>query len=332
MSYCVILDANVWVAERLLQSSIGSAFLYALSVADAIIGVPEVVEIETSHVLEIMCEDAIEDIRQARRLLQQMSEHRALYTGPSSGAIREGIASRWKALSGRIERVPFSLEQAGAALQRVVQGVAPAAKNNEQFRDCCIWEAAKLLASNRPVHLVSNDAAFFEGRDRKRGLAESLREEAATNRIDIDVYPTIATFLTAKAAVSAALDEKAIAAAIVKAVEPLVYAKAAGDDARSVSLTLLGTPTIHGYSTPKPSALAISFEVSYDCKRINEDKEVNSRLSIRGTCSYDARKNSISEIEVKEWHDTLPIGEGFTTLHFSGHGTWWRPRRTRFIM
>ena len=29
--YYVLLDANVWVAERLLQSSIGSALLYALT-------------------------------------------------------------------------------------------------------------------------------------------------------------------------------------------------------------------------------------------------------------------------------------------------------------
>lgn len=33
--YSVILDANIWVAERLLQTSIGSAVLYALTFARA---------------------------------------------------------------------------------------------------------------------------------------------------------------------------------------------------------------------------------------------------------------------------------------------------------
>ena len=42
--FFVLLDANIWVAERLLQSSIGSALLYALTGANASILLPEVVE------------------------------------------------------------------------------------------------------------------------------------------------------------------------------------------------------------------------------------------------------------------------------------------------
>ena len=49
--FCVLLDANVWVAERLLQTSIGSAFLYALTASKATIGLPEIVEEEVNGAL-----------------------------------------------------------------------------------------------------------------------------------------------------------------------------------------------------------------------------------------------------------------------------------------
>jgi hypothetical protein len=45
--YFLLLDANVWVTERLLRSSIGSALLYAVTGAGALIGLPEIVETET---------------------------------------------------------------------------------------------------------------------------------------------------------------------------------------------------------------------------------------------------------------------------------------------
>jgi predicted nucleic acid-binding protein len=54
----VLLDANVWVAERLLQSAIGGALLYALTRAKATIVLPEVVELEVNRVLPELAEKA----------------------------------------------------------------------------------------------------------------------------------------------------------------------------------------------------------------------------------------------------------------------------------
>jgi hypothetical protein len=52
--YYVLLDSNVWVAERLLQSSIGSALLYALARTKSSILLPEVVELEIARILPDM--------------------------------------------------------------------------------------------------------------------------------------------------------------------------------------------------------------------------------------------------------------------------------------
>jgi hypothetical protein len=114
----VLLDTNVWVAERLLQSSIGSAFLYALARTNSSILLPEVVELEISRVLPDMAERAISVVKDGLSLLRQLSGHRLAVTAPSGLAIEEGIAERWKQLSGLLIRIPFTHDQAKSALWR----------------------------------------------------------------------------------------------------------------------------------------------------------------------------------------------------------------------
>jgi hypothetical protein len=144
--YYVLLDTNVWVAERLLQSSIGSAFLYALTRTKSSILLPEVVELEIARVLPDLAEQAVSRIRGELSLLRQLSGHDKLrVTAPSALAIREGIEERWGQLSGSLIRIPFTHDQAKSALQRVINKAPPSGQNNEQFRDCasgtllCRW-------------------------------------------------------------------------------------------------------------------------------------------------------------------------------------------------
>src|SRR5215216_7503986 len=98
--YYVVVDANIWVAERMLQSSIGSAFLYALTSAKSSILLPEVVELEIAQVLPNMAERAVGLIERELSLLQQLSGQNLTVSAPSGLAIEEGIMDRWKQLSG----------------------------------------------------------------------------------------------------------------------------------------------------------------------------------------------------------------------------------------
>jgi hypothetical protein len=68
-----ILDANAWVSERLLQTTIGSALLYAVSTARAALVLPEVVQFEVNSVLSEHAQAAIEDIRKGIALLKHVS-------------------------------------------------------------------------------------------------------------------------------------------------------------------------------------------------------------------------------------------------------------------
>jgi hypothetical protein len=87
--YYVVLDANVWVTERLLQSSLGSAVLFALTGAHALIGLPEVVEIEVNSILTKQAKEAVEGLRKNAQLLSQLSGQRATHQVPTSEAIQK---------------------------------------------------------------------------------------------------------------------------------------------------------------------------------------------------------------------------------------------------
>jgi PIN domain len=186
--FLVILDSNVWVAERLLQTTLGTALLFAITTGDGAIGLPEVVELEVGHVLTAHADQAVEAIRKNTQLLRQLSGRKVSHYVPTQSAIQAGMMDRWNALSGVLRRTIFTHEQAKAGLARVVAKLPPSGENNEQFRDACIWAAALESAKESPVHLITNDRAFFEGRDQNRAvLAKVLQHEVKEHAVDISI-------------------------------------------------------------------------------------------------------------------------------------------------
>jgi hypothetical protein len=318
--YYVVLDTNVWVTERLLQSSLGSAVLFALTGGHTLIGLPEVVEIEVKSVLSKQAEEAVEGLRKNTQLLSQLSGQRARHQVPTSEAIQEGIAQRWAQLGGILKRIPFSLEQAKAALRRVLEKRPPSGVNNEQFRDCCIWETSFELSAEGPVHLVTNDSAFYESRDRSRGLlAEPLRQELALSGREVRIYPSVGDLLERIDTAVLVLDEATISAAIVRAATPRARQIAVKESRRRFELGGLLRTRISGYATPKPSVVAVYFQVNFELSQVGTqtDDDDKATLRIGGSCSYDPNLNEVSEIEIEEWLISLPHGVDGRTSRMS---------------
>jgi PIN domain len=323
--YYAVLDSNVWVTERLLQSSIGHAFLYAVSGAKSAILLPEVVELELARVLPDMAERAVAVIKRELSILRQLSGHQNLMLyGPSSAAIEDGINERWKQLGGLLVRLPFTHDQARSALDRVIRKTAPSGENNEQFRDCCIWDAAVSMSADRIVHVISADAAFYEGRNRTAGLAGVLRAELAAKKVNIRLHSSLKDFLASMGASAAAIDEPSIAEAITKALLDQARAIAANDDsghrAPRFELGTVYRPEIRGYATPTPSMVAISFEARFDLEPVgteDEDKKPGelpaATMVLKGVSSYDPIAKCLSDLEIREWSKSLktPWGSGW---------------------
>jgi hypothetical protein len=305
--YYVLLDTNIWVAERLLQSSIGSAFLYALTRTKSSILLPEVVELEIARVLPDKAEQAVGRIRSELSLLRQLSGHNNLsVNAPSALAIEEGIKERWSQLSGLLIRIPFTLDQATSALRRVINKAPPSGENNEQFRDCCIWDAAASMATDRVVHLLSADNAFYEKRNRAAGLADALRAELMTAKKRLQIHFSLRDFLAAAESGAVEIDETAIGDAITKSIMDPARQIAAEDvwPGAKFELGKAHRPKISGYATPKPSLVAISFEASFDLERTTVENETESHdqatMTLKGVCSYDPTTKELSDIEIRE--------------------------------
>lgn len=335
--YCVLLDANVWIAERLLQSSIGSAVLYALAERESFIGLPEVVELEVNDVLRGLAEKAVTSIANASSLLGQLSGQRLLYTAPTAVAISEGIAERWRQLDGVLQRIPFTHDHARSALNRVISKTSPCGENNEQFRDCCIWEAALQLARERTVYLVSNDYAFYDGRTRTNGLAPALRAEVERLEAQIVLCPSLRDFLARAEQAVAALDEAAIEAAILAAVSTRARELLKDQSSEHFDLGELIRTRIDGYATPRPSLVAVSFTVTFclihiEAQGSREERE-EVTMTVSGVCSYDPRTREVSDVEVREWDQSVR-GTGSRGTTWYDQSTLERrfsPSRTRVI-
>jgi hypothetical protein len=322
----VILDANVWVSERLLQTTIGSALLYAVSAARATIVVPEIVELEVNNVLPEQAETANEDIRKRIGLLKHLSGSPFMtFLAPSRSAVQAGIQTRWEQLNGVITRTAFTHQHARGALNRILGKHPPCGQNNEQFRDCCIWEAALEVARNGPAHLITNDSAFYENRDRARGLAPLLRTELSDHGLCINLYPDIAHFLSGMGETIFKLDETTVAAKILTAVIPAVTGIIECLNASQKNLFILGkpsTPRIQGFSTPKSAIFAVTFELNFPLENTVPERS-DATLTVEGTCSYDAQNNDdLSEIEIVSWSTRI---KGFETM-WRGEG-WQEPGR-----
>lgn len=193
---------------------------YAIVGAKATLALPEIVEREVDRVMPELARRAVQNIRRDMTLLNQLSGSQMTVSAPSPKAVSDGVAARWKQLSGSMERIPFTFEQAKTALSRIIDKTPPCGENNEQFRDCCIWEAGLSLADDRTVHLVTSDHAFYDGRKHANGLAKALRSEVERRGVEVIIHPTVQELLTALGDTVVAIDEHAIGVSIAESVTP----------------------------------------------------------------------------------------------------------------
>ncbi len=321
LSPIVLLDANIWFAERMMLSSVGAATLYALTESGKKIGLHEITEREVTDLMSNHAEASVIQIGKSVRFLRQITGDKIHIHVPTQTAISEAVSNRWKNLSGIVEHLPLTLDDTRKALNRIFIGAPPCGQNNEQFRDSCLWECALNLGKHREVHLVSGDGDFYEGRKLANGLSKILQEELTSHNSNVQIHKNLNDFLEATKTASLKIDEAPIRVAITNA----VIAKAAeiiGDNKSNYEIDRIGDLRITGYATPKPSEVAISFTMAFDMSRIDlkDDKEtkVNVELSVVGGCSYDPNTKNISNVEISQRHMRLNEGgywTGSTTFH-----------------
>jgi len=318
----VLLDSNVWIGERMLHSPLGAALLYALVQAGGRIALPEIVRREVDAVLLRDFDRTIETMDKSARWIRQLTGRHVSVTAPSRIAAEAAFRERWTGLAGTLAEVPFTLDQANAALDKILRRDPPSGPNNEQFRDCCIWEAALELAASVPVHLVTSDRAFFQERSIAGGLASSLAAEARRLDRTVSLHSSLDGVLRHEGiAAAATINDVAIKAAITTMIASKVE-ELSTDGGRTFEPSKPLRIVINGYATPVPSEIAVAFETDF---RLDEAIGSSGRdplrlkLSIKGSLNWVPSANEATDWQISGWSKSLDgSGPGFS-------GSSWEP-------
>ena len=151
---CAVLDANVWVRHRLLNSSIGAAFLYRLEKINGRIGLPEVTEMEIISKVVKDGRNSVETIKNNLAVVRTLVGKTDEIELPSDDEFETATKARIAELSDILIRVGISSGHYESALKRVIQGTPPNVRS-EEFRDSLVWEAVLVLSKAYDIALIT---------------------------------------------------------------------------------------------------------------------------------------------------------------------------------
>jgi len=293
-NYTVFLDANIWISERLLKSSVGAALLYAVRRIGGKIGLPDVTEAELIWGAANDGLKAVKSIESGYTTLQTLTGSRPDCHLPTAVDFERKAKERIADLGDLIIKYDISLDQYKGALHRVVRG-APPNKTKEQFRDTLLWEAIVQAATESEIVFVTNNSDYYQGNRPERGLAQELLEEIRNRGGRIAVYPNLESYLAAIKERIPPLDYDSVANAISTVVYEDLRRYALD---RNVALSSLAEYAMEAFLTERKDYLAITYELRYHAVDSNSNSETTSGLQfavVAGKCFYHLISGAITD-------------------------------------
>jgi len=251
----IALDANIWVAERLLRSAVGSAFLHALRRVNGQILLPDVTHGEVVAEVGRAGVSAVEKIESGMVTIQALTGSRPACRLPSEADCRQTAQERLQELASLLREMNLSLLHHERALVRLHEH-RPPAETRENYRDCLLWEA--LLDEREGVAvLVSADKDFRDKQRADAGLASALALESNN---EVSLFPSLKDFLVATEPQIPPVESSPIIDAISKQVLPLVLKHA---DNKGFTVGQARASKLELFATEQVEATAAVFELTY---------------------------------------------------------------------
>lgn len=292
----VVIDTNIWRSELMLRTPMGAAFLFTLGQSGTRIALPEVIEREIGKHLVAAGTEAVEEIDAALGTIQRLSGSMPSLTLPTPDDFRDFVARRLEELDSMLDRVPFTLAHAIAALDRVDAGTPPNGPKNQQFKDSAIWEAILDLASKAPVFFITSDKAFYEGRNSTGPLAKELQEDLESNGLEVTVFPGLAEAAAHLRSSAPPIDKDELAERVSPQVRAAIEHTVGSGSWQTAALD---THELNVFATEKPTVLTISFSLRYDLVDASAAADrTNGSAAVLGTCSYDRTTETVSDIQL----------------------------------
>jgi hypothetical protein len=165
----------------------------------------------------------------------------------------------------------------------------------------------------RSVAVRSIGRVSASGRDRQT-MALSLRNDLEAIGHTVRLHSSVAGFLeTVSHGKIETLEKEVICDEVVKCATTLAREFAAERATRFE----FGEQklTIKGYATPTPSRVAVAFEVSFDLRLLDQEgsreRQVDTTLTLDGSCSYDPVRHETTDVFVKSWSHSVKNQKGY---------------------
>ncbi len=188
MKRFLILDTNIWFSSEMLGSEVGRSVFHAARDSDVVIVLPEIVELELEKIYIHQVESKIKDIDKIIAFAENHSVPVSVKTKNDflqfKNSVKPAFASRMRTVSDSIQRTKTSEVVLRNAMLRVLDHAPPSRKENEQFRDCALWEHVKMLSVEGEVYFVTNDNAFFAG-EKSSSRRMSQSDGALSKVVDV---------------------------------------------------------------------------------------------------------------------------------------------------
>jgi len=306
---CVVLDTNLWISNLMMRRGLGASLLHSLNRVGGYLGFPEVVEREmTKHMVRVGLE-ANEEIKKHFDTIGMLTGSKPRYPSlPTEEKFHRCVLDRLTELSKLLRRVPFTLDHAKSALDRVLLGLPPNGPKNQQFKDSAIWEAILDLSTSYKIYFITKDNGFFKNRKPDMGLAENLLEDCSNVGEEVLAYNDLASCLNAITEQMPPLDHQKIAIAIEKVVNRGLANQAAK---RSFQIGELVDKVISHFPTENPDLVGIKFALTYEISDVSQPRDeerIEASLTASGDCIYDIIRDSASDIHFDEvgfkWQDS----------------------------
>ena len=187
----VLLDANAWVAEAMLNSFQGRSLIDLLAQSGGKILLPEIVEKEVTKEICSAAKSAADKAANEIGRLNSLTRQEINFVQPSSEDVKTRIKVNLEELQQLLVRNDFTFDHAKQALERILSKLPPCGSNNEQFRDACIWQDCLTYGRNDRIFLVTADQAFYKSRKYENGMAEELQREIKDMNADVQIFPSV---------------------------------------------------------------------------------------------------------------------------------------------
>jgi PIN domain len=301
----IVFDSNIWISHLALNSPSGAAVRFFIKQRGATIAMPEVVRLEIERNLTRRIQEWIAKITENHRQLLAVFGNLKDSVLPFPEQIKERVDQVLSAVDVPITHIPFSLEAARSSFLKTIDKVAPS-KNSQQFKDGVIWANCLELLTDADVYLVTDDSAFYENRDVRKGLAHSLIAELDGRAHQLKLIPDLDVLLE-EMRVELKFDKTRLASIYLQKHEQSI-----GRLTARHMLTLREPPEVKVklYATESTARIYFTFSIKYHCDDTTDRGINDAQLVASGDGQYDTDSGDFSQLRSETEELTYTDAEG----------------------